>query len=400
VTVEYLRFIRWSALGAACLSSAAVAQSERKLEVTVTTRTLYDSNFARSTRAQAAVRGIEPEEVRFSPALNVEAGLPFGRHLLRLNAVAGYDFHAANTRFNRERLEGRFRLGSQFGRCNTEVEASLARRQTELEDIIQGPLDNAETVKLAQLGARCPREVGLVPSALVRVRSIDNSQVARRNVDSDSWLAEAGLSYVRPSLGEVGLFASHSETDYPNRTVRTGPATFGMDGFETNSLGVRVARNIGLLLRGSVSAAYTQVSREGSQDDFSSLTYSTNLLIRPQARLSGTLLAEKRVEPSTRIGVTYSVDEIYRAEALYALSPRVALTAGASRREREFEAAEDNGPAIVTRERTVASFASVRVAVRPKFTVVLDALRERRKTSDPLFNYTATRIGLSTRLAF
>jgi hypothetical protein len=154
------------------------------------------------------------------------------------------------------------------------------------------------------------------------------------------------------------------------------------------------------LLRGSVAAARTEVSRKGSQDDFNFFAYSVNLLVRPEARLSGTLLAEKRVEPSSRIGVTYSVDELYRAEANYALSPRVTLSAGGSRRERDFEAARAGSPLIVTQERTVAAFGSVRVAVRPNLTVVLDAVREERETSDPLFDYTATRIGLSTRIGF
>jgi hypothetical protein len=346
------------------------------------------------------VRGIEPQELRFSPAIDVDADLPFGRHVVRFNAIAGYDFHAANTRFNRERLEGRAGLGSRFGRCITDLEASLLRRQSELEDIVQGPLDNAETVKSAEFAARCPREVGLIPSVLLRRRSIDNSEPARREVDSDTWLVEGGLNYVRPSLGEVGLFFSHSETEFPNRGVATPAGSVGSDAFQATSVGARFARSVGTLLRGSVAAARTEVSRKGSQDDFNFFAYSVNLLVRPEARLSGTLLAEKRVEPSSRIGVTYSVDELYRAEANYALSPRVTLSAGGSRRERDFEAARAGSPLIVTQERTVAAFGSVRVAVRPNLTVVLDAVREERETSDPLFDYTATRIGLSTRIGF
>jgi hypothetical protein len=392
-------FFVCGAIGAACLTAPAPAQ-ERRLDFIATAQILYDSNIARSSRAVAEARGLEQEDVRFTPSLGVEGALPFGRHELSVNALVGADIHAVNSRLDRERIEGRLGLASDFGRCRSLLEATFARRQTDLEDIIIGPVENTETVKGASVGASCPREVGIVPYFNVGIRSTDNSETLRRSVDSDTVSVEGGLSYVQPSLGELGIFVRNRHIEYPNRLVAVGGAGLRMDEVRVRELGVRYTRNVGTLLRGTVSAAYTDVDRLTEEEAFTGLSYLVSLSVRPEARLSGQLTAERKIEPSNRIGISYSLDELYRAEAIYALSPLVGITAGASVRDRTFEPVDSVVPFGPTDEETTTAYASLRVQAHPRILVTLNAQRERRDSNLPLFDYTSTRIGLSTRLIF
>jgi hypothetical protein len=377
-----------------------MGQSQRRLDVSFSARGVYDSNFARSSKEQAALRGIEQQEFRLRPEVTVEAALPFGRQLAYFTGVGGYDFHAVNRRLDRERLEGLLGLTSRFARCLSTLEASLSRSQTELEDIINGPVDNARTVKTASFLARCPREVGLVPGLTLSSRSTDNSQPLRQSTDSRSLRAEGSLTYVRPSLGSVGLFFGYVDTEFPNRQVPTAAGTLITDEVIVKSLGLRFTRTLGTLLRGSASIARTSVSRVGTASEFEGSTYAADLSIRPQARLSGTLSVEKRVEPGNRLGISYSIDELYRAETNYALSPRVTLSAGASFQDRELAPSGETGLLILTDEQTSSVFGSARVQVRHRISVALDAQHSQRKTNLPVFDYKNTQIGVSTRIAF
>jgi hypothetical protein len=398
--VPRLRYVCWGALSVACAGSAADAQSQRKLDLSVTGAVVYDSNFPRASRELAELRGIKREEVRFSPAVGLNVALPFGRQLLYGETLLGYDFHAVNSRFNRERLSGRLGLASRFGRCQTSLEAEFSRGQTQLEDIDIGPLVNVQTTKALLFDGRCPREVGFVPSLTLDARSLDNNQPLRASAESRTRSAEAGLSYVQPSLGEVGLFARVSRSEFPNRFVSAGGGNLVPDEFEVRSFGARFSRNVGTLLRGSVRAAVSDINRETGPDPRRGVTYRADLTLRPLARLNGRLSAEKKVEPSTRIGINYSIDEVYRAEMIYALAPRVTLTAGAGRRDREFAPVEGVQLELIRKEQTASLFGSARVQVNARMFILLDAQHEKRKTDLPLFDYSGTRIGLSTRIAF
>jgi hypothetical protein len=145
--------------------------------------------------------------------------------------------------------------------------------------------------------------------------------------------------------------------------------------------------------------ALTDIQRRTGPDPRDGVTYRTDLTLRPLARLSGRLAAEKKVEASNRIGINYSIDEIYRAEMIYELSPRVTLTAGAGRRAREFVPVDAMQVGLIRNEETGSLFGSAQVQVNPRMSFLLNAQHEKREANLPIFDYTGTRIGLSTRIA-
>lgn len=396
----HLRYIFCTMASALALQAPAQAQ-ERRLALDFTALLLYDSNFARSSEAQAIARGIEPEELRFSPALTIDAEIPVGRHSFFVSALAGYDFHVNNPRFDRERLQGRAGLRAWLGRCTSTIEGRIARRQTELDDIVIGPVDNAETVKEAILGAECAQVLaGLVPSFEFSGRWTDNSNLTRQTTDSDTRRGIGRLAYVQPSFGQIGVFGELLQTDYPNRVVAAAFGGFATDEFEARTVGVSYARNIGAALRGIVSAGYTEVDTRSLNDAFDGLTWSARLFLNPEGRLRPTLIAERSVQSSNRIGVSFLLEELYRAEFTYLLSGRVTLNGRVSLRDRQYQPVAGALGQPLTDEQTGQAAAGLSYRVSQRLSLELELLRENRDTNDPLFDYSSTRIGLSTRTTF
>jgi hypothetical protein len=297
-------------------------------------------------------------------------------------------------------VQGRAGVNSRWGRCRTGLEASISRRQSDLEDIFLGPVDNAETAKAVLLSASCPRPAGVYPSARLAYRESDNSQALRQDADSNTMEAEAALNYGRPSFGEAALFARVGETRFPNRTAGVGFAGITDDRYQVRSVGLRYSRNLGSLIRGTASGEYTHVDRAGNQRGFGGFTYGATLQIRPLQRIRATIAAERAVEPSRRIGLSYSVNENYRGEVAYSLSPRVEFAAGGSIRNRNYEPAGPTVPLLLTREETNVLFASMRIGLHDRLALEFDAQREKRETNGPDFGYTSSRVGVTARVNF
>src|SRR3546814_17205752 len=71
--------------------------------------------------------------------------------------------------------------------------------------------------------------------------------------------ASAGIAYAQPSLGTLSLFATLTDSTYPNR--RFGPALV-QDGIRTLSGTVQLERRIGTRLQGGISVGYVSVDPE------------------------------------------------------------------------------------------------------------------------------------------
>jgi hypothetical protein len=384
---------------ALCHSTASAQNARGGIELSASLRTQYDTNVARSSEAIAQARGLEREDVRISPSLQLRVSQPAGPHLFSLTGVAGRDFHLRNSILGRENLQARAGVNSQWGRCRTGLEGSISRRQSDLEDIFLGPVDNAETAKGVFLTASCPRPAGLYPSARLTYQESDNSQVLRQDADSNTVEAEAAVNYGRPSFGEAALFARFGETRFPNRGPGTGFAGTD-DQYQVRSVGIRYTRNLGSLIRGTANGEYTSVDRPGSRRGFQGFTYGASLQIRPLQRIRSTISAQRAVEPSRRIGLSNSVTKSFRGEVAYTLSPRVEFAAGGSIRDRNYELAGPTAPVLLTREETKGLFASMRIGLHDRLALEFDAQREKRETNAPGFGYTSSRVGMTARVNF
>lgn len=395
----HLRYFVCSVAGTLALQSPAAAQ-ERKLDFGLTALLLYDSNFARSSEAQAVVRGIQPEELRFSPALTADAEIPIGRHLFSVRATAGYDFHLNNPRFDRERLEGRAGFRAWLGRCASTLEGIIARRQTELEDIIIGPTENVETVKEIVVGASCDDVAGIVPAVELSGRWSDNSSAFRQTTDSHTRRAIGRLNYVQRSLGEIGIFAELAESDYPNRFVPSPFGGFARDELEVHTVGISYSREIGALVRGTARVGYTEVDTRSVDQSLSGLTWFARLLVQPEGRLRPVLTAEKSIRPSNRIGISLIQEELYSAELSYLLSARTTLNLHTSVRDRDYGVASGAIAPPLTQEDIFRVGGGLSYRLTGRISLELQLLHEERDSNNFLFDYTSNRIGLTTRASF
>jgi hypothetical protein len=201
-------------------------------------------------------------------------------------------------------------------------------------------------------------------------------------------------------LGEAVIFIARGEIEFPERQVPVSGG-FSEDRVQTNEFGTRFSRELGSLLQGSVQISYTSVSRNDvDANDFSGLTYGATLRIRPQGRLRAEVLAERAVRPTSRIGISYSVDETYKADLQYDLTPSTILAGGASLRRREFAVSGSDLLGETSQEDLVSAFASVQTNVRNRIALGLEVQWDRRNAEVALFDYTSIRFGISSKWLF
>jgi hypothetical protein len=381
------------------VSGAAPASAQRRLDFGITGTVLYDSNVARGSNAQAQARGLVQEDVRFTPAATLDMLIPVGRHALFATALAGYDIHARNSRLDRERIEARSGANLRFAQCRADVFGTLTRRQSELDDITLGPVNNRETIRAIDFEGRCARPAGLNPRLEVQYREGRNSTVQRRISDLNRFEAEGGLGYTNVSLGTIELFGRFVDARFPNRAL---PLVGGVerDGFETTTFGIGYDRQIGTALRGKIAVGYTDLASERpGLNDFDGLTYEAELLLNPLGRLRGNISAARVVDASNRIDVSYSVEDLVEAQIEYDISPAARGEAGLSVRKREFEG--DTQPGLGIREEDTRSvFAALTVDATTKIRLRLFAEYETRDADNPLFDYNSIQLGLTTGLKF
>ena len=387
--------------GAACgLACAAPAHAQRSIEVTASAQAFYDSNVSRSNAARAAARGLEREDYRLTPALSADMALPVGLHLFTFTGTAGYDFYARNERLNRERLEARPAFTLRGAQCNVTIDGSYSRRGSELDDLTFGPINNTETVKSIGLSGGCQRPTGFSPFFALAHRTGRNSQVLRQisNIESDE--ATVGIRYSQLSLGELSLFVSYEDTTYPNRVLAT-PGGPRQDGFELVQVGGSLSRQIGTAVRGIVQLSYAKLEPDtGVVAGFDGLTYSAIATVNPLGRLTGDFEVSRQVDASNRFDVSYYIQENYRAELGYAISPRTQASLRFLRRDRNSEISPAAVGPLPRNERTMTYSATVQHDLTERVAIGLNTLYEKRTTTDPQFNYNRTQVDVSARVTF
>ena len=389
------------AIGLLCAAACAVpASAQRRLDLGITGTVLDDSNVARSSsEAQARARGLVREDVRFTPAATLDMLVPVGRHAVFATALAGYDFHARNSRLDRERLEARSGVNLRFAQCRADLFGILARRQSELDDITLGPVNNRETIRSINFEGRCERPAGINPRISVQYQEGRNSQAQRRTSNLDRFELEGGLGYTTLSLGTVSLFGRYLDARFPERSFVFGGLD-RRDGFQSTTIGLSYDRQIGTALRGTVSAGYTDVEpRRPDLPRFDGLTYRAELRANPLGRLQATVEAARLVDASNRIDVSYFVEDRLRGELDYLFSPAARGEAGVILRRREFEGANRLGLGI-NEEETTSVFASLILEATPRLSFRVDAEYEEREADNPLFNYHSTQLGVTTAFRF
>ncbi len=404
------RIVKGGAL-ANCVMLAAVqaaAQSAtpvRHIDLGASGDILYDSNVARASADQAAVRGLEREDMRFTPAITVDALFPIGRQSISVIGSGGYDFYARNSRLNRERISLDTALGLRLANCDVSLQGDYARRQSDLGDIgftgtdPDNRVSNVEEVKTIGASGTCGGRVGFKPVASIARTWTDNNTDVRKFSDVNVTAIEGGVAYARPTFGLLTLFGNYRDTSFPNRILVLG--NDDVDGFTLKGGGLRFERRIGSKLRGLVEIAYVSVDPARSAvAGFSGPTWRGELTATLGSRLQINGRASRSIESSNRVDANYFVERQYSLDTAYAFGSRLSLRGGGVRRNRDFRGAGSTfGPALV-QDRTDTLFSSLEFKQSARFTFTLDYTHENRAANGTFYDYTSDRAGVGVRTKF
>ena len=383
-------------------AATAAAQEGKRLEFDLSGNVLYDSNVARGSEQAAAARGIEREDVRFSPRLGVTLNQPFGPHLATLVGSVGYDVYTRNSRLNRERVKANATTSFRFPICSLDVRGGISRRQSDLGDLAIVPGDpgasskNVENVVSAGATASCGGAIGLRPSAIVDWADAQNSASLRKTADNKSITYGGGLLYTHPVIGNITLYAGKREVDYPNRDP---VQTAALDSFEASRYGVLFNRDIGSQVKLEGELLYTDVKLGSGRDAFSGTNW------RLASTISFTqlqLLAEtnRSVDPSLGFDANYVVQSNHSLTIRYALSARLTSSLAGSIAVRDY----DYDPAIVVSRIVHDNMKRVSLGLAYQLTgrISLDATGgyQKRNANGTLYDYRSYQIGMGVSTSF
>ena len=366
---------------------------------------LYDDNVARSNPAIAATRGIKPSDTEFRPTVRLTLAQPFGRQSVFLNASTGYDFYRVNRILNSERISVDGGAVTRFGPCSQTLIGNYARSQSDLALLaVLAPsanrVQNISNTERVGLNGSCGQAIGFAPTFGLSEDWVQNSSQLS-SPGSRTFSLNGGVAYRRPSFGSLSLFGSYSKTNFDAPTnLPPGVPAFA-DGFRTYAGGVTYTRRIGSRLTGTASISYTSLKPTSRLSrPFSGLTYEFNTSYAVSPRLNGQLKIARATSPSTRIGGTYSVSQVYSGEINYALGQRWNLQTGASRQKHDYLGGQVLPGLDLTKETVDTIFGSARYKLTRRISLTMTLTHENREASLAAFSYSSNRVGLSASTSF
>lgn len=396
---------QWYRIGGAILLSAsagrAQAQALSALDLSPQLIVTHDSNIARSSEALAEERGLEREDILYSPAIELNIEAPLSRQTLFLRGSVGYDFHQRNTQLDRERIDIQSGAKYRLSRCSGQFAAGYGRRQSNVADLLdEGDIRNTEQVHNLSFDAKCGGPIGLAPYVALERSRGENSDADREASDVTSTTARAGVAYLRPSFGELRLIAERRTVRYPNRNILDDGGAI-TDGFDSSSGGLAFERSVGSRLRASASVNYTHVKpRDESARKFTGLTYQASVDMVLTSALKAQLTLVHDVQPSSVLEVDYKIGRVYGARADYALSERLSFAAGASLDKKKYRGAVSADLAGLASEQRRIAYALMNYQRSDRGSFSVEVSHERRNASDEAFDYSSTQVTLSARMSF
>lgn len=391
------------AAGAVTIATPAGAQQARKLNFGLQASVEHDTNVAQSSAELAELRGIARADTIFTPSANVDLYIPVSRQSLFLQGSAGYTFYDKNSELDRARVNLTGGINTQAGPCRATFSGGLFIGQSELTDIsLLASVENVQETKRASADLSCSRPTGLGVVFSASKDWTDNSLALLEQSNAERLSLMTGVTYGRPTLGTFTLFASHDETEYPNRFIAPGVT----DGYESQALGLTYARQLGARLQGTVTVAQTKVDPKSSAligvpaQDFTGTTYSGSLSFRATSRLRADASFSRAITPSTGIGQQYDLQTGYQLGFDYDIGSRFILSGGFAQNESEAHGILPPTSLTLTDSTTRSVFGALRYRHSDRLTLTLNARRDEREANSPQFDYASNRVGISANVAF
>ncbi|UTP40980.1 hypothetical protein M9M90_07295 [Phenylobacterium sp. LH3H17] len=385
-------------IGSSTLAFPAAAQVTRNLSGSLGLGVVTDSNVARTSDAVAALRGIEQRDTILTPSATIDWTQPVGRNSVFLRGQVGYQIYEKNTELSDDVVDLQGGVGTRIGPCQGTLLGSFSRRQRDIQDLgIPDPRVQQDT-RAIQLDESC----GLTSNFGVQVgvgQTWGESSGAIDDVDYDTKTVNVGMVFRSSTLGEASIFYSHSETDYTNALL---PAA--ASGYEQDSVGLRYTRKVGSRITGTVAVSQSNVEAKsavpGLSSDYSGVSYAVELQYRASSRLELNLLLNREVNPSVQAGGLYGIYQTIEANGSYQIGTRLTYSLAVSRRDNEAKGVLIAAVPTLTESRSDELRTGLRFQQSERLSFMLDASHTKYDANDPMFDYSATRVGLTTSLNF
>jgi hypothetical protein len=329
--------------------------------------TLYDGNIIRLGNGQPLRPGAQKSDVRISPVIAGNIGVPIGRQQFFVGAQLGADIYGANTQLNRERyaMGGGFNL-SAGSSCTGTVAANYSSRQIVVSEQSES-IPNGRTVLNYGLTAGCQSPAGLGAGVTLQRIDTGNTALSRESFDVNSVLISPYISYSRPSLGRFSLTANLNYLTFPNRIILTTDGDVQEDGTNIFSARFGYQRDLGTRLQLTAGISYLETSPQPAtilaedadlgilfplvRDKFSGMGYDLQLSYTPGTRLAGALYFARDVRASPNVGALYQVNTAYGMDINYQMGQAITLGLGGTYTILDFAAGFGSPTEVIPREK-------------------------------------------------
>lgn len=382
----------------ACLT--AVPAHAANLGVQLSANVTHDSNIARASESVAAARGIDQADVIGDLLAVLDVNTQLGPQTAYITGTIGYQTFQQNSQFDGGHADLKAGVSRKVGRCDIGVSGAYASAQSNLADISFEEPDNILERRLVDATFGCSQLVGFAPTLRVSEEWVENSAFSRQESNSNTQAGRLGVTYRRPALGAISIYAEYQETEYPNRLVLVG-GELVPDGYTVQTEGVTYERELGARLQGSVFGSYTTLQPElATVPDFEGFTYGGTLTYRMGSRITANFAFSRDVKPSDRLDSTYALTDALSLQATYALGHRVSLSVGGEYQDSQIEGANLQPGVDVTDDKTRMAFGAVNFKLNERISFAFDARVEDREADVAGFDYRSERVGVSAIAAF
>jgi hypothetical protein len=316
--------------------------------------TLYDGNILRIGDGQTPRPGAQKADVRITPVVTGNIGVPIGRQQFFVGALVGGDIYGANTQLNRIRYAAGGGLNLSAGSaCTGTLAANYTSRQALLSEQSEA-IPNAQSVLSYGLSAGCQSPAGLGAGITLRRIDTGNSAPGRESFDVNSTVISPYVSYGRPTLGYFSLSASLNYVSYPQRFVLTTEGDVETDGTNIFSGRLGYQRSLGTRLQLGAGVSYLKTNPQPptilaedaelgilfplERASFSGLGYDFSLTYTPGSRLSGSVYLSRDARASPNVGALYQVATSFGADVNYRLGSSFIVAMGGTYTIRDYAA--------------------------------------------------------------
>lgn len=363
--------------------------------------TTFDDNIAHSSKAVAALRGLEPQDITARPQVSLDIVQPLGRQMVFLRGFAGYDFHRENKRLDRPKGDIQGGYVTSLGICQALVSSGYQVSQSDISSLDTPGVENLAQRTSIAVGTQCGRARGFSGGASVQRLENHNSAAIQATSNSTVESLALQLGYGNPTFGQVGVAYNYTTSAFGNRIIPGRPVG---DGFFTQTFAVIGSHRFGSRLNVNLGAGRTTVKREfaptGTPLKFVSTTYSGALAYKLGSRWNFDLTGGRAVVPTARAGKLYDISTTGRFTAKYKLGARISLAGGHYIEDIKSNADTSIPLMVITNTRLNSTFASVAYSQSERVRLSLAANYDDRNTNLPEFDYKATRIILSVEVGF